>query len=131
MSGQLTCLKKLVHPACKAPGLDSKSPKLLLADQTWEAASQIRFCIQVHWNYVDCVRWMGDIIVSKSVDNKVMLWQETEDPDSQKSRSKLTKTGVHLLQVAHLLQSCSPFLKHSFWLDFQAQLCQKLLGSSL
>ena len=30
---------------------------------------------QVHWAYVDCVRWLGDIVLSKSVHNKVFLWE--------------------------------------------------------
>lgn len=30
---------------------------------------------KVHWAYVDCVRWLGDVILSKSVHNKVFLWE--------------------------------------------------------
>lgn len=29
---------------------------------------------QVHGNYVDCARWVGDLVVSKSVDDKMLLW---------------------------------------------------------
>ena len=41
---------------------------------------------QVHWAYVDCVRWLGDIVLSKSVHNKVFLWEP--DLSSKETRHK-------------------------------------------
>ena len=48
----------------------------------------------MHFNYVDCVRWMGDLIVSKSVKDRIFVWQ----PDV-KDDIVGTKGLVHLLHV--------------------------------
>ena len=50
---------------------------------------------QVHFNYVDCVRWIGDLIVSKSVNNRIFIWK----PDT-KDDLVGTKGLVHLLHVS-------------------------------
>lgn len=32
-------------------------------------------CSQVHPSYVDCVRWLGLLCLSKSVDERILLWK--------------------------------------------------------
>ena len=51
--------------------------------------------VQVHFNYVDCVRWIGDLIVSKSVNNRIFVWK----PDT-KDDLVGTKGLVHLMHVS-------------------------------
>ncbi|KAL6784602.1 hypothetical protein ACKKBF_B02455 [Auxenochlorella protothecoides x Auxenochlorella symbiontica] len=59
---------------------------LITDSEDWtdpEAAYPVRlvtfpiFTAQVHGGlqYVDCVRWVGDLVLSKSVDNKALLWR--------------------------------------------------------
>ena len=53
--------------------------------------------LQVHFNYVDCVRWMGDLILSKSVNNRIFLWQKDAKDDVSGMKGL-----VHLLHVSPL-----------------------------
>ncbi len=56
----------------------------------------IRSSKQIHSNYVDCVRWLGECVLSKSVDNRVILWR----PDlSKKQSNKNSLENVEYLQV--------------------------------
>ncbi|KOM26351.1 hypothetical protein LR48_Vigan252s006300 [Vigna angularis] len=50
------------------------------------------YSASVHVNYVDCTRWLGDFILSKSVDDEIMLWEPTV-------KEEITGTGaVDVLQ---------------------------------
>ena len=43
-------------------------------------------CSQVHADYVDCVQWVGNLLVSKSTSNKVVLWK----PNSARRKDAVT-----------------------------------------
>lgn len=47
---------------------------------------------KVHFAYVDCVKWLGDCLLSKSVDNKVLLWRPDADP------ANAERGFVHMVQ---------------------------------
>lgn len=62
-------------------------------------------CLQVHYNYVDCVRFLGDLILSKSVNERIYLWR----PDVSWDEPIDVKGHIHLVQVPQLLDFESEF----------------------
>ncbi|KAK9855466.1 hypothetical protein WJX84_007882 [Apatococcus fuscideae] len=65
---------------------------------------------KVHWDYVDCVRWLGDLVLSKSVDNRIILWM----PDESSAQS-IAKGRVKLVQEYKLEEANVWFVR--FCLD--------------
>ncbi|KAG2371838.1 Polycomb group protein [Vigna angularis] len=65
------------------------------------------YTASVHVNYVDCTRWLGDFILSKSVDDEIMLWEP-------KVKEEITGTGaVDVLQKYPIPECDIWFIKFS------------------
>jgi len=69
--------------------------------------------MRVHGNYVDCVRWMGDLVLSKSVDNKILLWRPEDD-------AKRAKDAIRVIQEYSFQDAAIWFIR--FGLDFNMSL---------
>ena len=54
----------------------------------------------VHRNYVDCTRWLGDVILSKSTDNQIVCWKPGGAPrlDLSEKRTLYLGDNVTILQ---------------------------------
>ncbi|XP_065056988.1 polycomb protein eed-B-like [Rhopilema esculentum] len=74
----------------------------------------------VHRNYVDCVRWYGDLILSKSCDNKVILWKPKMPMDKLLQKQGASETGVSVLHKFEFNQCDIWFIK--FAMDFNLKL---------
>lgn len=58
---------------------------------------------KVHKHYVDCVMWLGDLLLSKSVHNRIFLWEPTADRESLASpASNYTLLEEYVLSVCNV-----------------------------
>lgn len=71
---------------------------------------------KVHGNYVDCIRWLGDLLLSKSVDDRILLWS-VDLQQNQKNKNSLE--SVDFLQEYHLEHADIWFIRFS--LDFHCK----------
>mmetsp|Transcript_27517 Transcript_27517/g.65182 ORF Transcript_27517/g.65182 Transcript_27517/m.65182 type:complete len:392 (-) Transcript_27517:292-1467(-) len=74
---------------------------------------------KVHGNYVDCVRWLGDLILSKSVDNRILLWRVDL---SQRQSKPNSLNNVQYLQEYNFSGADIWFIRFSldYWYQFMA-----------
>uniref|UniRef100_A0A915JB74 Uncharacterized protein n=1 Tax=Romanomermis culicivorax TaxID=13658 RepID=A0A915JB74_ROMCU len=55
----------------------------------------------IHTNYVDCIKWLGDLILSKSCENIVSLWKPGDLTSLQFSKNETDVTKIRDYALKH------------------------------
>ncbi|CAH8339982.1 unnamed protein product [Eruca vesicaria subsp. sativa] len=67
----------------------------------------------VHTNYVDCNRWFGDFILSKSVENEILLWEPIlKDNPGEGTSVVLVRYPIPNCNLWFIKFSCDLFLNY-------------------
>ncbi|CAI5955897.1 unnamed protein product [Closterium sp. NIES-64] len=74
----------------------------------------------VHTNYIDCLRWYGDFVLSKSVDNEVILWRWCHKPGTEPGSAHPAEGTLDILQRYPVPDCGFWFIK--FDLDYMANI---------
>lgn len=75
---------------------DESDPERKSAFVPWTQQMPLYSTTQVHHDYIDCVKWLGNLILSKSTKNRIALWA----PDSNRYK------GAPLILREFLVADC-------------------------
>ncbi|KAI6649751.1 Polycomb protein esc-like Protein [Oopsacas minuta] len=79
----------------------------------------------IHTNYVDCVRWIGELVLSKSCENVIVCWK----PDIFKKGSIITEQKALILYTYTVPNSTIWYIRFSMDMDFNILVAGNQIGN--
>ena len=77
----------------------------------------------VHYNYIDCVRWHNNLILSKSIENKIIQWKPGQLNENIYSISRSNK-NISILHKFQIKNAEVWFVR--FCLDYSQKVINKI-----
>ena len=118
--------------AVKIWSWDGRAPFLESAGMAADVACQIETPLftstALHSDYVDCVHWYGDVLISKSVDNCLVMWRPAVDIATLAAGALAPQTAFVVLREFDIPNCGLWYIRFALSADLTVMACGNRVG---